>query len=186
MLFCSPLHIHFSRIKHLLLALVLKKGKAKFSNIFAWELDIFKSPAIHRFRLNIQRNNILLIKCMQDKYFIRWTGQRSWIQILYSYLIVSVRIFLEILFPIKKYNKKSNKFPAETETISDGYSNWTTSYPLKSRCTIPPPFTPHCDLQVLSSRAKTDNFVTYFLNNKANIKCFIVLKVKGYRKAQVI
>ena len=52
---------------------------------------------------------------------------------------------------------------------------------------IPPPFTPHCDLKVLSSRAKTDNFVTYFSNNKANIKCFIVLKVhvKGYRKAQL-
>ena len=34
----------------------------------------------------------------------------------------------------------------------------------------------HCDLNVASSQAKTDeNFANYFLKTKANNKCFIVL-----------
>ena len=107
---------------------------------------------------------------------------------LYSFLIVSAGIFLEIPFPMLKnitknstnFRWKRKQFPMDTliellHTLSSLYAQ------------IPPPSTPHCDLKVLNSRAKTDNFVTYFSNNKANIKYFIVLKVhvKGYRKAQV-
>ena len=43
MLFCNPLHVHFSTIKHLLLALVFNKRFAKFSLIFYWERCTFKS-----------------------------------------------------------------------------------------------------------------------------------------------
>ena len=43
MLFCNPLHVHFSTIKHLLLALVFNKRFAKFSLIFYWERWTFRS-----------------------------------------------------------------------------------------------------------------------------------------------
>ena len=42
-LFCSYLHVHLSTIMYLLLDLVFKKLLAKFSLIFAWERETFKS-----------------------------------------------------------------------------------------------------------------------------------------------
>ena len=41
-LFCSPLHVHFSTIKHFLLGLVLMKQLLKFSSIFALKRKTFK------------------------------------------------------------------------------------------------------------------------------------------------
>ena len=48
MLCWSPLHAHFSTIKHLLLALLFKKKYAKFSSIIAWKRETFKSVYYNR------------------------------------------------------------------------------------------------------------------------------------------
>ena len=72
MLCWSPLHAHFSTIKHLLLALLFKKKYAKFSSIIAWKRETFKLQCtiIERSEKDWWKGTVNVI--LSDSWFIEW------------------------------------------------------------------------------------------------------------------